>query len=64
MRIAFTIDTAKENAFARAGVSARGYRFGFPAVDLRQHRFHFRLAELIFRIPPIERAQRLIERIV
>ena len=35
-----------------------------PSVDLCQHGFHFWIARLVFRIPPIKRAQRFIERIV
>src|SRR5437867_6149605 len=35
-----------------------------PAVDFCQHGFHFWIARLVFGIPPIERAQRFIERIV
>src|SRR5207247_5461950 len=37
--------------------------FGFPAVDLSEHCFHFWLAQFVFRIPPIERAQRFVYRI-
>ena len=36
----------------------------FPAVDLRKHGFHLRLAQFVFRVPRIESAQRLVERIV
>ena len=39
-------------------------KIGVPTIDLRQHGFHLRIAQLVFRIPPIERAQRFIERIV
>ena len=35
-----------------------------PAVDLREHGFHFRIAQFVFRIPPVERAQRLVDRII
>jgi hypothetical protein len=64
VRIAVAVNAAEENAVAPAAVGARGYRFGLPAVDLRQHRFHFWLAKLVFRIPPVERAKRLVDRII
>ena len=35
-----------------------------PSVDLRQHGFHFWIAQFVFRVPPVKRAQRFIERIV
>ena len=35
-----------------------------PLLSLREHRFHFRIAELIFRIPPVECAKRFIQWIV
>jgi len=38
-----------------------GLRFGVPTVDLRQDRFHFRIAQFVFRIPPVQRAQRFVE---
>ena len=37
---------------------------GVPAVDLGEHGLHLRIAQVIFRVPPIQRAQRLVERIV
>src|SRR6266404_50650 len=40
-----------------------GLRFGVPTVDLRQDRFHFRIAQFVFRIPPVQSAQRFVERI-
>src|SRR5713101_1261257 len=58
MGIAFAIDATEYDS-----VGAR-LRSGEPTVDLREYGFHVRLAVLVFRIPPIERAQRLIERIV
>ena len=39
-------------------------RRGVPAVDLGQHRLGVRLAFLVFGIPPVERAQRLVHRVV
>ena len=35
-----------------------------PAVDLYEYGFHLRIAQLVFRIPPIESAQRLVDRII
>ena len=35
-----------------------------PAVDLGEHGFHLRIAQVIFGVPPIQRAQWLVERIV
>src|SRR6266478_9659253 len=32
-----------------------------PAVDFCQHGFHFWIAQLVFWVPPVKRAQRLIE---
>ena len=37
-------------------------RIRVPAVDLSEHSFHLRIAEFILGIPPIERAQRFVER--
>ena len=61
MRIAFPIDATKTIPALRDTVP--GHRFGLPAVNFGEHRFHVRLAVLIFRVPPIERAQRVVERI-
>ena len=55
---------AENNPVIPAGVDAPGYRLRVPAIDLREHGFHLRIAQLILRIPPIERAQWLIERVV
>ena len=63
MRIAIAIYT-ENDALAPTALSARGYRLRVPAVDLGEHSFHLRLAQFVLRIPPIERAQRFIERIV
>ena len=63
MRIAFAINAAEENAIAAAADNARGSTSGLPAVDLGENGFHFQIAELIFRIPPIKGSQRLIERV-
>src|SRR6266481_5439732 len=65
MRIPCAID-AENDPIAAAGVTACGYsgmRICVPSVDLCQHGFHFWIARLVFRIPPIECAQRFIERI-
>ena len=35
-----------------------------PAVNLREHRLHFRLAEFVLGIPPVERAQWFVDRVV
>ena len=57
MRIAFAIDAAEDD-------SIRPWLWiGVPTVDFREHGFHVRFTVLIFRVPPIERAQRFIERI-
>src|ERR1700730_13363084 len=58
MRITFAIDAPKHDSFA-----ARLW-IGGPTIDLREHGFHFRIAKSILRIPPIERTQRFIERVV
>ena len=57
--VRFTVAIQTENN----AVSMR-LRVGVPAVDLREYSFHLRLAQFVFRVPPIERAQRLVERIV
>jgi hypothetical protein len=57
----------EHDPIAAAGVTACGYsgmRIFVPSVDLCEHGFHFWIARLVFRIPPIECAQRFIERIV
>src|SRR5206468_10954661 len=66
MRIAFAIDT-EHDSVTPAGVTASGYsgvRIRVPAVDFCQHGFHFWIAQLVFEVPPVKRAQRLIKRIV
>src|SRR5207237_3651737 len=63
MRITFAIAT-KDNTVRFSAVSDRGYRIRVPAVDLCQYGFHFWIAQLVFGVPPIKRAQRFIERIV
>src|SRR5258707_961291 len=57
MRPSIAIETKNDTISVRL-------RIGVPAVDLREHSFHLRLAQFVFRVPPIERAQRLVERIV
>src|SRR5215471_6801986 len=56
MRIAFAIDTEHDSLriWLRSGV---------PAVDLCQHGFHLWIAQRVFGVPPVERAQRFIQRI-
>ena len=56
MRIAIAIETEDDSVSTRLRISV-------PTVNLRQHGFHVGLTVIIFRIPPVERAQRLIERI-
>src|SRR5260370_24915632 len=57
-RSSYAMDPAKKHAvWARLWLS-------LPAVYLREHGFHFRLAMFVLRIPPIERAQRFVDRIV
>src|SRR5262245_20988814 len=63
MRIAFAVDTAKQDTLCTVGVGDPGYRFGLPAVDLGENGFHSRITELIIRIPPIQRAQWFIQRV-
>ena len=41
-----------------------GFRIRVPAVDLRQHGFHFRIAKLVLRIPPVECAKRGIDWVI
>src|SRR4029453_16093403 len=57
MWITFAIDTQDDplRIWLRSGV---------PAVDLRQHRFHLWIAQLVFRVPPVKRTQWFVERIV
>src|SRR5437870_8531867 len=57
MQIAFAIDTEHDSVCG-------GLRSGVPAVDLCQYRLHFWIAQLVFVVPPVKRAQRIIERIV
>src|SRR5436305_912908 len=57
MLLSLTI-SPKKNAFCI------WLRFGFPAIDLSEHCFHCRLAEFVLRIPPVERAQRFVYRII
>jgi hypothetical protein len=57
MRIAFAIDPEHNSVCI-------WLRIGVPAVDLCQHGFHFWIAQLVFGVPPVERAQWFIERIV
>src|SRR5438270_2953499 len=72
MRIAIAIET-ENNAVVPTGVtdpsynsavSDRGYRVGVPAINLGQYGFHSWIAQLVFRVPPVQRAQRFVERIV
>src|SRR4029453_17656442 len=50
----FSLSIAFENnSVSAAGVSDPGYRFSLPAIDFREHRFDFRLALFVLRIPPI-----------
>ena len=55
---------AEHNAIASRRSRRSRLQVRVPAVDLSEHGFHLRIAEFIFRIPPIERPQRLIERVV
>src|SRR6266404_5458406 len=61
MRFAIAIDATKQHAITIAAVSDAGYRFSLPTVNLGEHGFHVRIAQFIFRIPPVERAQRLVD---
>ncbi len=56
MRVAVAIDAKHDTVGIRL-------RRCVPTVDLGEHGFHFRIAQFVFRIPPIERTQRFIERI-
>src|SRR6266516_5041966 len=58
MRPTLAIDAAEEHAIGPR------LRLGLPAGYLRQHCFYVWLAMFILRIPPIERAQRFVDRIV
>src|SRR5205814_876738 len=64
MGIALPINATKENAVGATGVSAAGYRLRLPAINLSKDCLHFRLAECVLRIPPVERAQRFVHRII
>ena len=59
MRLAVAI-LSKDDPAAGSG---RRYNFCLPAVDLRQHGFHFRIAEFVFRIPPVKNAERFVHRV-
>jgi hypothetical protein len=63
MRITFAIAPENDSVGA-AGVNAAGYRVRVPAVDLGEHCLHFWLALRVLRIPPIERAQWFVDRVV
>src|ERR1051326_2967043 len=62
MRITIAVD-AEHDALVPAAVRARGYSC-VPAVDLCEHGFHFWIALFVFRIPPVERAQRFVDRVI
>ena len=64
MRIAVAIDDRRQCHRFSPESAFGDSQDRVPAVDLGEHRFHLRIAEFIFRIPPIERAQRFVERIV
>src|SRR5438477_9882171 len=51
-----TAIVAENSPVTPAGVNAPGYRLSVPAVDFGEHGFHLRIAQVIFRIPPIQRA--------
>src|SRR6202030_4156277 len=63
MRFAIAIN-AENNSVGPAGVGDSGYRFSLPAIDLCEHGFHDWIAQLVLRIPPVERAQRFVDRII
>src|SRR6266480_3513519 len=63
MRLPFSIDT-EDNPVSAAGVTAPGYRFRLPTIDLSEHCFHFWLAEFVLRVPPVECAQWFVYRII
>jgi hypothetical protein len=63
MRIAISIET-EHNPILLTGVGNFNSRIRIPAVDLSEHSFHFRIAEFILGIPPIERVQRCVDGIV
>ena len=63
MRIAVVIVAENDSAwFAMEGpqcpMGTEAFHISrvLPAVDFSEHGFHFRIAQLIFRIPPIQRA--------
>src|SRR5438552_7057336 len=60
MSVAVAI-TTKHNAISTAGVTAPGYRLGLPTVDLREDGLHFWVTQFVFGVPPVERAQWLID---
>src|SRR5438094_5654269 len=55
MRFSIAI-VAENSSVTPAGVDAPGYRLRAPAIDFREHGFHLRIAQVIFWIPPIQRA--------
>src|ERR1700692_5107796 len=63
MRSAIAIN-AENNSVGPAGVGDSGYRFSLPAIDLCDDGFHDWIAQLVLRIPPVERAQRFVDRII
>src|SRR4030095_1839349 len=65
--IAIDLRAVMQQAFAiltKNNAISAGSGFCFPTVDLREYGFHFRLALLVLWVPPIERAQRFVDRIV
>src|SRR5438094_3996932 len=72
MRIPFAIDTENNSVillFCSWTLDVGRWAFGVflilkrvPAVDLCQYGFHFWIAQLVVGVPPVKRAQRLIER--
>src|SRR6266404_1894261 len=63
MRIAVSIQT-EDDAIPNTGAPAPGHRICGPTIDLGKHGFHLGFALSIVRVPPIESAQRFIDRIV
>src|SRR6266481_236653 len=53
VRVAFAIETEHDSVCI-------GLKIGVPAVDLSQYGFHFWITHLVFRVPPVERAQRFV----
>src|SRR5436190_4402634 len=64
MSMALSINATKENSVDGTDISAPGYRWRLPSIDLSKDCLHFRLAECVLRIPPVERAQRFVDRII